>query len=627
MTAFKDFLNKHGDPERINFHIDCQLCYRTENNIDEILQRILDWAKSNNLNNDEKISIAEILFKANRKVESVEWIKDIPQPPLFLYTTITAIKHELGEDTLALFRQRIRLNRLLSALGKSLEPETAVPGDKRLEVNTVLERLIVLIANTWGRAWGGEIIPPAELMRKLRPAIDIVQKKWKDDIFLLWEGSLKRIIIPGYFSLMIQAVSVHGYGVLKELGNILEARWSSDEEKQYWELSWRIHIAGELFHTESRFHQDNTRAKKAYFKRLSSIETELLCHEQPFEEGEAGAKLALGWLVLEEPGRAQALMQKIFETSFALRHEKGYEFTMWVKWLGQLDFLGKEDMEEHIRRFANAFAAVKPNSLHETVEKFQSTGSELLQMAASRDTGIASTLQDWFLDRGLIHYTTAVESMIMVALNTPDPPLELAFSIARHLLVPFRFNCNQKLIETLVSRCIEKRSNDEGRLLLESLNTTILTGTFPSRRSQWLEALRNGCRQAGFDTTWIKSGLEPVSKGEAQAQPSHLILKSGETISEEEAINRINSYEDILEILNQIDKSERFHWGKVLRQIIDEFDEYQVKELKKELEKFRIGGTVTILLAKRLASLGYIDDALKLAGGTGKTETFCLGEL
>lgn len=620
LMEFQNFLYNRGDPERINFYIDCQLCLRTEECIDKIMPRILEWAKNNHPDNEEKIAIAEVLFKANRKVDAAEWIKDIPQPPLYLYNAFTAIKHEFEEDTLAPFRQRIRLNRLLTALGKPLEPETAVPGPKGLELNTVLERLIVLIANTWGRAWGGEVISPVELIRELRPAMDVVHMELQGrfEIFPRWYY-LKQVLMQDYFAYIIRAVSAHGEGALKELGNILEARWSSDQEKQYWELNWRLHIAGELFHAECQFHKDNTGAKEAFFRRLSLMEVELLLHNKPSERGKAGAKLALAWLEIEERERAQALMKQIFKNSFAFDDEKGNEFIMWVKWLGRLNFLNKEDMEEYMRRFASAFAVLKRSNPYEHGDNFQQAGCEMLQMAASLDLGVASTLQSWLLDQGLIHYTTAIESMIMAALNTPEAPVEIAISITRHLLVPFRLNCNHKLIKTLVSKCIERRSDIDVRLLLEPLNTTILTKTFPSRRRQWLEALTDGCRQAGFDTSWIKSNLEPASKENDQVKSPRLTLKSGDTITEEEAIGRINSFEDILELLNSIDRCERFHWERVLLKLIDKLDEFQIKELKNGLEKFQPGETVMILLAKRMASLGHINDAQELAEEALKT--------
>jgi hypothetical protein len=87
------------------------------------------------------------------------------------------------------FMPRIRLNRLLAALGRPAQVEAAVPlsKEKGKEGDVLLERMLVLIANVWGAAWKSEHWLPAQVVRALTPAV------------LLYERSLreKKIGQPG----------------------------------------------------------------------------------------------------------------------------------------------------------------------------------------------------------------------------------------------------------------------------------------------------------------------------------------------------------------------------------------------------------------------------------------------
>lgn len=120
-------------------------------------------------------------------------------------------------------------------------------------------------------------------------------------------------------------------------------------------------------------------------------------------------------------------------------------------------------------------------------------------------------------------------------------------------------------------------------------------------------------KQARFDATWIEEKLNATSRRTEGTPHPAVTLASGEELTEEEVVNRVNSYEDILILIDAIIKVNYIHWEKILTKIINGLTSDQIKTLRERLGKFESRPIALTLLAKRLAILGRIDEARNFA--------------
>jgi hypothetical protein len=350
LGELKSLLRKHDNLEEIEIHLDFKTCSYRENRKTALqsLKRIISWTEKNEIDEHDRILIAEFLFRLKKDtLNATKWIEAIKQPKLFDPFSDLYEFEELGP-----FIQRIRLNRLLSALGRPVDPVNAVPdaNDERYRGVVLFERMIVLLANLWGRAWRGDIITPAELEHEIYPAIIFYKRSWKETTDWSTWYSIRRAA-PDYFTFLIQAVAAHGKSALQELAKIFATRWAQESNLLYWDTKWKRKISLELFRIEGSIN--------ALADRLSSIETEIDIKEEHYDRLQDYYEQALAWIVAGKKQQASDLLRKMFESSFGIYSEKDDQFNLWVGWLRRVMLERPEDTDQHIRRFAGALVVLE----------------------------------------------------------------------------------------------------------------------------------------------------------------------------------------------------------------------------------------------------------------------------
>ncbi len=346
-----------------------------------------------------------------------------------------------------------------------------------------------------------------------------------------------------YFTFMIDAVAAHGREVLVELAKAFESQWTNENTRQFWSTGWRRHISLGFFRKGD--------SKETLFERLDSIEKEMRARDDIHQRVLDCAGLALAWLEAGKPEHARLLIPRMLETSFGIQQEKDGQFVMGVEWLGRINVEDVEGIENRIRRFAGTLVvleSVKRGSHN------QEAARGLMETTALWNPGYAIFLRKWLTDKRALHYAMALEGFIVAALKKPKPPVEIIYCLTRHLLIPFQYSCNQELAKLLAASCLESCKENKTRSLLESLVRTIETKTYPSEHRNWLRGLIDGCRHTDFDTSWLESKLRLAPKRSDWKTYPYVTLKSGESLNREDAIFRINSYKDMLELIDSIEK-------------------------------------------------------------------------
>jgi len=601
LGELKSLLRKHDNLEEIEIHLDFKTCSYRENRKTALqsLKRIISWTEKNEIDEHDRILIAEFLFRLKKDtLNATKWIEAIKQPKLFDPFSDLYEFEELGP-----FIQRIRLNRLLSALGRPVDPVNAVPdaNDERYRGVVLFERMIVLLANLWGRAWRGDIITPAELEHEIYPAIIFYKRSWKETTDWSTWYSIRRAA-PDYFTFLIQAVAAHGKSALQELAKIFATRWAQESNLLYWDTKWKRKISLELFRIEGSIN--------ALADRLSSIETEIDIKEEHYDRLQDYYEQALAWIVAGKKQQASDLLRKMFESSFGIYSEKDDQFNLWVGWLRRVMLERPEDTDQHIRRFAGALVVLE-NARRGAGR--QDGARNLMETVASLNPRYALTLHEWLLDQRALHFTSSIEGIIKAALREDDAPIEIVSALIFHLLIPFQSSCDDDLATLIASQSYLYRDDKKAHAIFKSLAHAIETKAFPTDRGNWWNSILRVLKRMKKDVPWIKTKIEEIPKKNDNVSQPSLVLKSGETLTEDDAIQRVESFEELLNLINDTEKENYFHWEKILENIIDVLTVEQVKTLQEKLKDFNRKNIVSSLLAKRLSSLGFSNQALEIA--------------
>ena len=483
------------------------------------------------------------------------------------------------------------------------DPVSVVPDTsyERQRGSVLFERMIVLVANLWGRAWRGDKLTPSEILRELHPSIVLFNRRQQETKDWLSWYELRRAA-PDYFAFMIHMVSAHGSEALADLSEEFNCQWKDEATRQYWQSAWKRRIAIELYRVG-----DSLETTK---DRLSSVESEMSVWNEIEERTRDCVDQAFAWLEVGEKSRAHALLERLLGTSFGIYHSKDDQFSLWMEWLVKINAEQKEGIEERIRRFAGALTVLEGAGRGGNV---QEAAQALIETISAWSPGQALALRAWLLEHHSIHYTGAIAGLLTAALKDSEPPINIIFSVARHLLTPFQAYDQKPFAELLAVRCCQTRTNAQAKELLNSLVRTIETKALPSERWAYYSGLVTGLKRVGFEATWIEEKLHAISKQTKDSSHSVVTLASGEKLTEEEAISRVNSYEDMLSLIDDISEVSYIRWENILGKIIEDVTSDQIQILQERLGRLEPRPLALTLLSKRLSTLGWTNEARNLA--------------
>ncbi|MGA8148962.1 MAG: ATP-binding protein [Gallionellaceae bacterium] len=557
------------------------------------LDRILSWATKETLDDLDRVLIAEYLLTIRGDVEGANrWIDGLSQPPNYDWTSSQWKR-------LDPFTLRIRLNRLLATLGRTIDPIEAVPesDDPRKHGTVLFERQLVIIASIWGRAKKGEIMSPDEIIRSLYPALRLFNRDYNETrdwtAWYQFESAAK-----DYFDLIIRSVAAHGQVAVCELSHEFEQQWVHEKTAKYWSTNRRRAIALALYR--------NGDDRDVFIRRLEGLEQEIGVWHDVHDRAEEYGQLALAWREAGEVERGKSLVPLLLKGSFGIYHHKDRQLQQWVDLLTKAAAYQPDLVNEDIGRFSSALVVLEQAGRGRGT---QDAATELLALAMSANPGYAKTLFDWLLEHGGLHFSSAVSGLLLGALRHENPPLESIFVVARHLLVPFDSYIYEPLAKQLAARTAQCAKPVIAEHLMAELTRAIQVKAYPGERPRLWSAMIAGLREAGQDSR-IFEQLLSENPGEQDNSSSSLLLKDGRKLTEEDVLVLVSSYEQLVALIESIDKTEYFPWRRVIKPLIGKLSAQQIHRLLSLLEPHGLDGMVRNMCASRLHDLGLTNEAL-----------------
>lgn len=600
VSELKSTLKLLEDADDLLFYTDFTICHKVKGKPEasEALDRILSLAEREDLSNIDRTLIGEFIFiQKQDKEQAKAWIKGIPQPDAYRSSIDTGKWKNLSP-----FVQRIRLNRLLSALGKPEDPIRAVPdnSDKRYYGNVLFERNLVIIANLWGRAWSGQIYKPTEIVRELHSSIILFERK-REEIHE-WSSWFEiEHSAPDFFNFMIRAAAAHGVEAVCELSKAFEERWKNDNTKRFWPHSWKRHITLELY--------KNGDYLDRFKGRLEALEAEISVLGDVYYRTEAFSELAKAWLKVDNSQHADSLLFKLLQSTFGIYRDDDYQFSRWVNWLSKVAIVNTTSVIEDIQCFSGALVFLQDSAQGAGT---QEAAVELISLVADFNPEYVLELCSWLLDKHAIYYSSMLEGLLTSALRSTDPSVEIALILTQHLLIPFVSIVPTAFAKKLAESCEKIEDAQLADQLIEELSTTIETKSLPSIRRTWWLCIIDGLQNAGIETSAFEQRLQNTPENADGIIRPTIGTKSGEILNEEDAKIFVRTYSNLLALINQVEDDSSFHWERILEPLIDSLTLDQVHELQRLFTPINPGLITTSLLTKRLAQLGHIKEAMEI---------------
>jgi hypothetical protein len=597
LNELKTLLHQRKDGEYFLHKIDFLICsaHRDSESANSALERLIQKTKKKAPQFFIKLRLAEFLYHIrNDKVATAKWVAEIPQPMLLEISS-----NNWNWNSLNPFSFRIRLNRILTMLGQQIEPVQVVPDDEpRRRGGVLFERCLVIIAILWGRAWAGRPMSPSMILHELDPALRLFSRPWQETRdWTMWYAYKK--IANVFYTFLIHAVAEHSQEALYALGVEFDRHWQ--EQPQYWQASSQRTIALELYRKGGSVDD--------LIKRIERIETLYSVSDDVSSLASEYSKQAFAWIEAGQPERAQALFPKLFQSSFGIVYEKDYQFSNWVILLGKVTTELPGFTAEDIRRFSSALVVLEDTG---RCRGTRGAACDLMKLVAQWHPAYALQLKDWLLTKHSLQYNGALDGILSAAALSPDAPIGLVFILVCHLLIPFESTVPDELPKLLAQQSALKSSVSDAQALLKQLENSLEIKAFPSHRAEWWRGVIEGLQAATVDAINFQDKLKEDTREEKYESDLTIQLKSGEKLTEKDAMLRISTGYDLLNLIKQIDEIKYFRWDKAVAKIIDTLDYVQITSLRTALERFEPRASVDALLATRLKALGHIKEGRAL---------------
>ena len=504
------------------------------------------------------------------------------------------------------FGQRFRINRLLYALGERRSPSELVPdtSDLRDKRMVLFERDLCTVAHIWAKSWTGQTMDQAVAKLESVPLLERrIGSSLETDWGVNWFPAAARNV--GFYSLLIEAVSQHGRYALDGLWSGFKQEWDNPRTAFLWSTEARTKVI--LAFVRAGFQRSWASGE------LSELDEVVATYGEASERLEECVNHARAWVEIEEHEKARHFLRRAFEEGFGVGYRKDYQLDNWIAWLGRVNELEPDLASKRILDYAQAIQGLDDSIENRAVH---SATADLLGTTFTWSPVRATQLFAWLLDEGLITYQSGLGTLLNAMLECSKPPIIAVAQLLSDGLLPLSSRAEPSLMSLVIRRARE--SAGEYRALEESrrLVAKIRLWASPSQRPSWLQGLAAGMAQLGLSIQDL--GVEPSELTEPDQETNvigdALKLNDGSVeLSRQEVENRINSMDDLSELVESEDDGSYFSWNPVASNLVEQTtQEADLLMLADIFRNKRHSSNILACVAVRLNELGFSNQAWRL---------------
>ena len=570
-----------------------------------------------------RIALAEIYLHVNSdKKTAIRLIKDIQQP------TITQITTLGNRDLMDIYELRIRLNRILYALGVKHSIEKTVPlTDDDKEELVYFERAICKVARMWGAAWAAEALDNYEVKSLLR----FFNRSVNDNGYNLeWNAVLRYRL--DFFNLLIQALSDYGQEALDNIQQLFVEQWHHQEHKDWWPDDLRQGIVRTL----GTLLEDKCWAKQ----ELESIEVTIGFGYDPRSKVEILGEQIDTWLEIGCKDKARETFIKMLFSSLGIGYRKDFQLESWLGWLQKVNAEEPEKSIERISWLARCIVSLEEYAETRTI--FLASQS-LLELTFRVDPVFSTTLFQWFYDQESLSYNDGLCSLLKSALLSSKRNARLVQVCLEELLLPITNSVDTELLISLVTALKAMYSKE---IAIEHLNHLLLrinTYGVPSARVKWRLGLSRACIRSGIDLSKVGLKSEDLNRLDKEDDSSLVLKLNDEQMLIREVVeSKCCKISDVTALMTKEESDSYFDWRSTIQKVLSSSTEQEIKEFailllnetkdrKKSLvcilsqELLRRGKNASALnIAEKILQATEIDDWTRHLGGGSRTQAWSI---
>lgn len=567
-----------------------------------LLDEVRTSAQARILDGNERVALAEGLLTVHEDAEGARaLLEGTAQPPA---VDLLSARSDSG---FAPFGPRFRLNRMFAALGEDISLVNIVPTptDPQYGGLVLFERMVVLVARLWGLAWAGRQLAPVSFVGQASGVLRLFARRpdtaWRG--WYLAHGARAEL-----HALLVRAAALHGDDVVEALREEFEREWRNPAFLPFWPTEI---IRGVLI---AFVRVGVSQAWAAGWLR------EIVPRTLEDEDHETRLKHAVSQFhALLEVGDKDGA-RKVYSALLDATLTVGYKDAQLQSWIGWVEQANADDPDHAGERLGKIASALP--WLRDTTDSTAYAPQPLLRAACAYSMEAGSALLEWYLDRGLMHFTTGIELLISAVLaDSSTEGAVAAEAVHHHLLLPLDTDASPKAMRDVVRAAVAHArvqsaspgaASDAIGRVLNGVNVAALPSTRPALRSAAAKVARQ-CSVPGADIESDMMIANTDGSHSAENPAEHL---EGEALTLLDARQRASSVDGIRELLSREKPFSYLRW----EQVIDEFiaranrnDVLAVAEVFMNVPRANRRSAIDVLLSARLLELGDRDGALTLA--------------
>ncbi|MEJ1931060.1 hypothetical protein WDZ92_12440 [Nostoc sp. NIES-2111] len=511
-----------------------------------------------------RIFIAGLIYKATGNSSLAQyWLSGIKQP------IVSRLDTRFG-NSINPFMYFFEYNWLNIVINQNLSSELIPPVSTSDEDNIFFEfhRIILLLA----RLNADAILRESEVnfLVRVRPLIHFFyQNHAKRRLRSTWY-QIERLA-PDYFALLIKVIGRYGLERINHLTQYLLGEFIT--YPQYWKPEVKRSILVRL--------AEEGASREMIAGGLKQMETTMLDSLDVRSRSEACHEHAKAWIVVDDKVFAIYWLKRAMQDSFGIGYRKDYQLSGWMNWLPRIDAFDPEGASSRMRWFVSHI-----HHLKQTTEgpAYQRLAEKSLKLTLGRNLISGLELFIWLQKNGYIHFEDGLSLFIKSSLKIVSSleDFNRLHILYTRLFVPLATTADAGLLLLFLERGVE--------ILGDSFFETVAHDLILAIRQHGLEDTHKPLFTV-FNKFLIDNSRETVSyNGFFRVLPSieerdhessnKLVLKDSTTLSEEEVIARIQSFDDLLDLKSQAENGYKtYFWGGVLKAVSYLLDESTIQKL------------------------------------------------
>ncbi|MDF2434824.1 MAG: hypothetical protein JWP44_4455, partial [Mucilaginibacter sp.] len=555
-----------------------------------VLQSVLEHPLTAKMDDEARLFLADGIFQTEGPTDRCKkLIAEFQQPKQIL-------QHLTGNAKLQSFMHRFRLNRLLRAIGESVEIVPLVPNAEGSEYQPLvfLERAVVQIAFIWGDAWRGRYYTAADIGQSTSGLLRLYDR----DLAQFSDRSIWHSITAvksDLYLMLVDAVSQHGPDALESLRELLEKEWAHLHRGKLWPAELKRSLLLTLVEKG---------AEKIWgITQLKKLERGLLDGLDVSGRVEACKLQAEAWAKLRQYQDGQLWLQRMLQTSFGVGYRKDYQLEQWMRWVPIVNATDEAGVAERVAWFATAAVQLEASSEGRSA---RSAAEELIGITFVWSPRRAVKLLSWLRANGALTYSDCVARLLQGAVDSRErcaDEIELALT---QFLLRFSTRAYPRLAQGLIRKTFEIEGEaaaiDRTKRVAASVNVLALAST----RDGWLRGLQDGLASVGVTGVVTRSDDRAdmrLDTDTPDTRPQSLLLSDGTRVEGELLVRELSSVEGLLSLIPKAADG-WFNWKPYFSAIVPKANLLDTRRLVAGAESLQDRSLILSMLSMRLCELG-----------------------